>query len=368
MTDPTAFAMAFMSVPAQIPDAAQLELDTHNIKTEPDTQQALPSYELHTDAYPSPYPGLTLDVTTPYQLSQGVGSLPVGPAIRPPPLNLGQHSNTFRINSVASGPITPCTPYLPLTDLSLQAQTLSPVNSSPMSQPLSAYSTFSSLVSPTLSSPSSYSNASQDVFGAAHFSPSLSATLAPQLSSGLSVTDLGLAPEDSAALPDDMMDICKVEPDVDLDDHPVGPVVVNTVPSAPTHTAIDPVHLNSSPPLSSPLNNKSQMPLEKQSTTSSARSAYSSPTHGRHHYNLPPPPLLYAPAPSKPVSITQVASAADGRASGRSSSMFSSLPVPHLRSTTCATSRCRSTSAMHTALAAVSGAPQTVRQLRATEP
>lgn len=308
MADPTAFALAFLSAPVQYPNAAQLELDTH-IKTEPDTQPVLFSNEQQTDAYPSSHPSLPTDAAAQYQLSLHASSLPAAPAtVRPPPLNLGQHSNMYRINSVTSGPITPCTPYLPLSNLPLQGQSFGTVNSSPMSnvsamsQPLSAYSSFSSIVSPTLSSPSTYSNASQDVL-ATDFSPSLSTTFSAQLSSTLSVTDLGLTPQNTLALPDDMMDICKVEPDVDLDDHPVGPVVVNTVvPSA--LTAVTPVHFNSSPPLSLSANNNLK-PTDMPSTPPSAKSFYASPPRTRHRNGPPlPPMLLHPPPPPKPVSTS----------------------------------------------------------------
>lgn len=309
MADPTAFALAFLSAPIQYPNAAQPELDTH-IKTEPDTQPVLFSNEQHTDAYPSSHPVLPTDVAAQYQLSLHASSLPAAPtAARPPPLNLGQHSNMYRINAVASGPITPCTPYLPLSNLSLQGQSFGTVNSSPMSngsamsQPLSAYSSFSSIVSPTLSSPSTYSNASQDVLAAGNFSPSLSTTFSPQLSSTLSVTDLGLAPESTLALPDDMMDICKVEPDVDLDDHPVGPVVVNTVvPSA--FAAVAPVDFNTSPPLSLSVNNNLKL-TDMPSTPPSAKSIYASPPRLRHRNGPPLPPMsLHPPPPPKPVSTS----------------------------------------------------------------
>lgn len=309
MSDPTAFAMAFLSAPVQYPDTAELDLNTH-VKTEPDTQMVLLSDDQHTNAYPSSYPG-TAETTSQYQLSHHASSLPAAPAVRPPPLNLGQNSNMYRINSVASGPITPCTPYLPLSNLSLQSmqqQSFGTVNSSPMSngspmsQPLSGFSCFSSIVSPTFSSPSTYSNASQDVLVGGNFSPSLSTTFSPQLSSALSVTDLGLAPENALALPDDMMDIYKVEPDADLDDHPVGPVVVNTVPSA--LTTIAPAQLDTSPPLSLP-SNTNLKPHNMPSTPPSAKSFYASPPR-THYRNAPPPPpaSFQPPPPPKPVSIS----------------------------------------------------------------
>lgn len=132
----------------------------------------------------------------------------------------------------------------------------------------------------------------------------MSLTLSPQLSvpsAELTVTDLGLAPEDKSPLPDDMIDICKVEPDADLDDLRAGSLVVNTVPSATSVPLTSPTSSSSThPPVVPTLPSTPIMPSQRPFYPSPPQ--YLSYHHRRDEVHLPPPSLHPPPNPKPKVS------------------------------------------------------------------